>query len=61
MNANAVIYARFSSDRQREESIEGQISAGSMPTRTESESLTATLTGPCPLPRTRTSGLTSSG
>lgn len=25
MNANAVIYARFSSDRQREESIEGQI------------------------------------
>ncbi len=25
MNANAVIYARFSSDRQREESIEGQL------------------------------------
>ena len=25
MNTNAVIYARFSSDRQREESIEGQI------------------------------------
>ncbi len=25
MSANAVIYARFSSDRQREESIEGQL------------------------------------
>lgn len=25
MNTNAVIYARFSSDRQREESIEGQL------------------------------------
>ena len=25
MGANAVIYARFSSDRQREESIEGQL------------------------------------
>ena len=25
MSATAVIYARFSSDRQREESIEGQI------------------------------------
>ena len=24
-NVNAVIYARFSSDRQREESIEGQL------------------------------------
>lgn len=25
MSVNAVIYARFSSDRQREESIEGQL------------------------------------
>jgi len=37
MSANAVIYARFSSDRQREESIEGRFgSAGSTPIKTVS-------------------------
>ena len=49
----AVIYARYSSDSQREESIEGQLrECNEYAERNGMTVLTATLTAPCPLKRT---------
>lgn len=56
----AVIYARFSSDRQREESIEGQVrECRAYAEQNGIQSLTPTSTGQNPPPKILRSGIVS--